>query len=120
MPDSANKDDVSETEPIDDVVTGPVTTPDQEANVPPMTREQYAIAQEQWAKMIKEMDELKAQAKVSADLLISVRKESANHAIAAKIAMEPQRETGGMSYVGGEKLFQPPGGEKTSGKILTC
>ena len=92
MPDSANKDDVSETEPIDEVVTGPVTTPDQEANVPlVMTREQYAIAQEQWAKMIKEMDETKAQAKVSAaqakasaDLLISVRKESANHAMAAK------------------------------------
>jgi hypothetical protein len=100
MTGSATKDDVSNDELIDDVVPGPITTPDQEANVAPMTREQYAAAQEQWAKMVKANEELIAQAKVSADLLISVRKESANHAIAAKIAMEQQREMGGMSYVG--------------------
>ena len=55
MPDSANKDDVSETELIDDVVTGPVTTPDQEATAPMFNREQYVTAQEQWAKMVKQM-----------------------------------------------------------------
>ena len=103
--DSAPKDDVSNDEQIDDVAAGPATTPDPEAKAPMFDKEQYVTAQEQWAKMVKANEELIAQAKVNSDLLISVRKEAANHALAAKMALEHAQDMINDSYIGGKSYL---------------
>ena len=55
--------------------------------------------------MVKANEELTAQAKANADLLISVRKEAANHDLAAKMAMEHAQDMINGSYIGGESYL---------------
>ena len=73
----------------------------------------FALEQNwQWAKMVKANEELTAAAKANSDLLIAVRKEVANHALAAKLAIEQAQDMINVTYTGGERLFEHPDGAK--------
>ena len=68
--------------------------------------------------MVKENAALTAAAKVSSDYSIAARKGAANHALAAKLAIEQAQDMIGVSYTTGERLFEPPDGARSPPKIV--
>ena len=101
MADSANKDDVSNKVQTDDVASSETpddATPDEQT----ASAEAQALAkQKQVDQLVKDMAELTAQAKISADVIITLRKESDSHALEAKLAREVSEDVFNDTYTGG-------------------
>ena len=107
MADSANKDVVSNKVQTDDVASSE-THDDAKPDEQTSSAEAQAMAKHKlFDQMVKDMAELTAQAKISADLVITLNKESDSHALDAKLAREQADDLTNGTYTGGEVIRTP-------------